>query len=466
MTTTLSTPDVRNADDLFGARELQNGVTGPVLRPGDPGFAAEMAAFNLAHTPQPALIVGAASAADVATAVRWAAKLGLRVAVQATGHGLFTTMDDALLVTTGRMSEVTIDPVAQTARVGAGVRWAQVIEAAMPYGLAPLNGSSSDVGVVGYTLGGGLGPMARQYGFAADHVRRVQLVTADGLVREVDAQREPELFWAIRGGKGNFGIVTELEFGLVPVARLYGGGIFFPGAAAADLLHAYRQWVATLPEQTTTSIALLRLPPLPELPEPLRGQFVVHLRFAHLGPSEEGAALLAPMRAVAVPVMDMVGDMPYAAVDSIHMDPTDPMPYWERGATLAELPAEAVDELLAVAGPGVDVPLIMVEVRHLGGAIARQPAVPNAVAGRDAKFSLFALGPMAGPLVEVVPAITQSVIDRLAPWAARGSLLNFLGAANPERVRQLWNEADQARLLAVKHQYDPANVFAFGSAIG
>jgi FAD/FMN-containing dehydrogenase len=365
------------------------------------------------------------------------------------------------------MCDVTIDPHARTARVGAGARWAQVIEAAAPHGLAPLNGSSSSVGVVGYTLGGGVGPMGRRFGFAADHVRRVQLVTVDGAIREVDAASDPELFWAIRGGKGNFGIVTELEFDLVPVTTLYAGGIFFPASACADVLHTYRQWVHTLPEDATSSVALLRLPPDPALPEPLRGQFAVHLRFAHLDSSSgaEGEQLLAPMRAVAAPLMDLVGVMPYAAVDSIHMDPTEPMPVWERGAGLRELPAAAVDALLTVAGPDVDVPLIMVELRQLGGALARPAAVPNAVAGRDAAFSLFAIGPMAGPLTEVVPAVTQSVVDALEPWASRGGLLNFQGVADPARVSSLWSDADRARLLAVKQRVDPAGIFSTGRAL-
>ncbi|WP_300018379.1 FAD-binding protein [Pseudonocardia sp.] len=454
--TTFSTPDL--------IEDLAPLVAGPVLTGDDPRTADEVAAFNTTHTPRPAVVVGATCAADVAAAVRWAAARGRAVAVQSTGHGLLSDLADTVLVTTGRMSTVAVDPVARTARVGAGVRWAQVIEAAAPFGLAPLNGSSSRVGVIGYPLGGGLGPMARRYGFAADHVRRAELVSAGGEILSVDAATDPELFWALRGGKGNFGIVTELEFDLVPVTSLYGGGIFFPGAAAADVLHTYRTWVQSLPEETTTSIALLRMPPLPELPEPLRGQFVVHLRYAHLGSPQEGAALLAPMRAAAPTVMDLVAEMPYAAVDSIHMDPTDPMPAWERGATLRALPAEAVDELLAVAGPDVDVPLVMVEVRHLGGAAARPARVPNAVAGRDAAFTLLALGPMAGPLAETMPAITQSLVDRMAPWAG-GALLNFLGAAGPDRVLGLWDDADRARLLAVKHRLDPTTMFSCGHAL-
>lgn len=449
--------------------ELGDLLKGPVLDGGDPRVPRELNPFNCTVTPSPAFTVGATSADEVAAAIRWAGDHGHPVAVVATGHGLHSDLSGALAVSTRRMCSVTVDPRARTARVGAGARWAQVIEMAATHGLAPLNGSSSAVGVVGYTLGGGVGPMGRRFGFAADHVRRVQLVTADGLIREVDAARDPELFWAIRGGKGNFGIVTEMEFDLMPVKTLYAGGIFFPASACADVLHTYRRWAQTLPEESTSSVALLRLPPDPALPEALRGQFAVHLRFAHLdsdsGQPGDGERLLAPMRAVATPLMDLVGEMPYAAVDSIHMDPTEPMPVWEQGAGLRELPAAAVDALLAVAGPDVDVPLMMVELRQLGAALARPATVPNAVAGRDAAFSLFAIGPMTGPLTEVVPEVTQSVVDALAPWTRCGGLLNFQGIADPTRVGSLWSEPDLARLLAVKQRIDPAGVFSTGQSL-
>ena len=445
--------------------DLAAAVRGPVLVPADEGFAFEVAPFNTSYAPRPAVVVGATCAADVAAAVRFAAATGRPVAVQATGHGLTGALEGAVLVTTGRMAEVAVDPVAGTARVGAGARWRAVIDAAAPHGLAPLNGSSSGVGVVGYTLGGGLGPLARRYGFAADHVRRAQLVTADGAVREVDATSDPELFWALRGSKGSFGIVTELEFDLVPVTSLHGGFVFFPGEAAGALLHAWREWVTTLPEETTTSIAVLRMPPDPSLPPPLQGRTVVHLRFAHLGPADEGAALLAPMRATAPALLDTVADMPYTAVDGIHMDPTDPLPSWHTGTTLRELPAEAVDALLVVAGPEVEVPLIMVELRHLGGALARPAAVPDAVVGRDAAFALWVLGPMAPPLAEVVPAVGRAVVASVAPWALRGPLLNFLGEAHPADVAALWDDADRARLLAVKRRLDPTGVFGTGHVL-
>jgi FAD/FMN-containing dehydrogenase len=196
--------------------ELDASVAGPVLEPGDPGYAEEVASFSLTFSAAPAVVVGATSAHDVAAAVRHAARTGRRVAVQGTGYGLQSDLAGTVLVTTRRMDGVTIDPESAVARVQAGARWRQVIDAAAPYGLAPLNGSSSQVGVVGYTLGGGLGPMARRFGFAADHVRRFTIVTADGEIRDVTAASDPDLFWAVRGGKSNFGIVTELEFGLVP----------------------------------------------------------------------------------------------------------------------------------------------------------------------------------------------------------------------------------------------------------
>ncbi|MGY1810729.1 FAD-binding oxidoreductase [Blastococcus sp. SYSU D00669] len=445
--------------------DLARVVAGPVLRAGDPALADEVTPFVTTHTPLPAVVVGATSADDVAAAVGWARERGLGVAVQATGHGLVEDLAGAVLVTTKRMDDVVVDPAARTARVGAGARWRQVIDAAAPHGLAPLSGSSSGVGVVGYTTGGGLGVLARKYGFAADLVRRAEVVTADGAVRTVDADTDPELFWALRGGKGSFGIVTALEFDLVPVATLYGGCIFFPGAAAAAVLHAYREWVATVPEETTSSVAILRLPPDPSLPPPLQGQTVVHLRIAHLGSADEGAALLAPMRAAAPSIVDTVAEMPYAAVDSIHMDPTTPMPAFDRGLTLRELTAETVDALLAAAGPDVELPLAMAEIRHLGGALSRPAAVPNAVAGRDAAFSAWVLGPMFPPLVDVVPAIVESVVDRLRPWAARGALLNFLGAAGPQEVGTLWGDGDLERLIAVKRRVDPEDVFRFGHRV-
>jgi len=451
--------------DLSTVHDLIAAVRGPVLLPADDGYAAEIAAWNVANPHAPVVVVGATGTADVAAAVRWAGQHGLPVAVQATGHGAVRPAVGCVLITTNRMQELAVDPAARTARAAAGVRWSRVLEAAAPHGLAPLNGSSSQVGVVGYTLGGGLGPLGRTFGFAADHVRAVEIVTADGVARTIDANHEADLFWAVRGGKGNFGIVTAIEFDLFEVPALVGGGIYFPATHAAEVLHAYRAWAPTLPERMNTSLALLRLPARPQLPEPLRGAFVVHLRVAFLGDVAAAERLLAPMRAAAPALIDAVGDLPLPAIDAIHQDPVDPMPTRERGVLLGELTAEAADALLGVAGPQADVPLVMVELRHLGGALGRPAAVPNAVTGRGAVFSLFVIGLGVPGLVPVVDAVTDAVLAAPGRAVVPGGMMNFSGGAGPEVLLSNWAPADRDRLLRIKRSYDPTNVFSTNQAI-
>jgi len=440
--------------------ELSAVLEGPLLT--EPEFRP----FNPAFALRPVALISAAHGEDVVAAVAWAARHSLRVAVMATGHGLNASVEGGVLITTERMTDVKVDPVARTATVQAGTRWAQVVQGAAVHGLAPVNGSSSAVGAVGFTLGGGIGPLSRTYGFAADHVRRARLVDGQGTVHDVDAESDPELFWALRGGKGNFGIVTELEIDLLPVTGLYGGSVFYPGAAAHDVLHAFATWSADLPERvSTTSVALLRLPPLPEIPEPLRGQCVVQLRYAHLDGAGPGADILAPMRTLTPPLLDTVRDMPYTAVDSIHQDPTDPMPFWDGGAGLTALPPAAVDALLEAAGPHLDIPVPLVEVRLQGGAVARPPAIPNAVTGRSAAYCLSAVGLMTEETAPVVPGLIDSIVTALTPWRTTSDLFNLIGPATPERVAGLWNEQDRARLLAVKHRLDPAGMFGAGHTL-
>ena len=447
--------------------DLRTRVQGPVLAAGDDGLADEVASWNLAVQHTPAVAVGATCAADVATAVSWAVAHGLRVAVQATGHGPVRNAAGSLMITTRRMQGVHIDPIRRTARVQAGVKWQRVIAAAAEYGLAGLCGSSSDVGVVGYTLGGGLGSLGRKHGFAADHVQAVEIVTADGALRRVSAESEPELFWAIRGGKGNFGVVTALEIGLVPVRSLYAGGIFFDGADAAAILHTFRSWAPALPEDVSTSIAILRTPDMETVPPPLRGRTVVHLRYAYSGDdAAEGERLLQPMTAAGTVLLGFVHPLLPTETDSIHMDPVDPVPAWEKGMLLAELTEETVEALLATAGPQVDVPLIMVEIRLLGGALARQPKVPNAVAGRDGAWAVLVLAPGIPELAQVVPVVGRGVLGGLGPWAAPGCLVNFLGdVTGPAEVAAAWSPEVADRLRQVKRAVDPNGVFTFGHAL-
>lgn len=444
------------------ATRLSHDIDGVVVLPGDPGYAEECATYNLAAPRRPAVVVAAASPGDVGGAVRFAGRQGLPAGVLATGHGASRPADGALLVTTRRMRAVTIDPGARIARAEAGVRWQQVIDAAAPHGLAPLNGSSPLVGVVGYTTGGGLSPtLGRSHGWAADHVRAIEIVTADGQLLRVTAERDSELFWAVRGGKDNFGIVTALEFDLFPAPWLYGGGLYFSGERAADVLHAYRSWALTLPPEMTASVALLRLPPLDIVPEPLRDKLTVHVRIAYLGKPEEGARLVAPIRDLGPALIDTVAEMPYAEVGTIHADPPVPLPVYEGSARLSGLPEAAVEAIVRAAGPAAECPLAMMEVRQLGGALGRAPQVPNAVSGRDAAFQVFCAGVGGATEAPLINASIDTVLRGLKRWAIAEGTLNYLSARDtePGSVRDVFGKDVHDRLAMVKRGYDPANLF-------
>ncbi|GIF00679.1 FAD-binding oxidoreductase [Paractinoplanes rishiriensis] len=435
---------------------LRGRLTGAVALPGDDLYASLTSGFNLAVRPTPAVVVQALDAQDVAEAVRYAGAAGLAVAVQATGHGIADALDGALLVHTGRLDECVVHPDGW-ARVGAGVRWQQVLDAAAPHGLAPLCGSAPAVGVVGYTTGGGLGPVARTYGWASDRVRAAELVTGDGVLRRVTAEDEPDLFWAVRGGKGAAGIVTALEFDLVEQPELYAGALYFDGADAAAVLQAWRLWCADLPATGTTSVALLQLPPLPGVPEPLAGRFTVAVRFGWTGTAGDGAAALAPMRAAALPLIDAVQTIPYPAIGMVHADPVDPLPAYEETDLLRELPAEAVDALLAVAGPEAGSPQVIVEVRQLGGALATAP--DSALCHRDAAFTLITIGV---PMIEGVPQHAAAVRAAMGPWATGGALPNLAAGTGAERLARSYDPETLARLAAVAERFDPLHVLRAG----
>jgi hypothetical protein len=358
------------------------------------------------------------------------------------------------------MNDITIDAAGRTARVGAGVLWSEVIAKAAKAGLAPLNGSNPTVGVSGYTLGGGLSPtLGRSHGYAADHVRSLDVITADGELRHVDAESEPDLFWALRGGKGNFAVVTALEFDLFPVSRLYGGGIYFPGERTADVLRAWTAWHPSTPETMVTSIAVMRMPPIPEVPEPLRGKFLVSVRIAYNGTTADGERMVEPLRAVAPAVLDTVRDMPYTEVASIHNEPTDPVPYYERGIMLREFPAQAQDKLIELVGPDAETALVIAELRALGGAWDREPAVPNAVATRGLPYVL--LGVAVGPLSEEqqLKRSVAELLDGMEPWRGDRRVVNNLAPDEAADAAAIYGPERYERLASIKKTYDPANMF-------
>ncbi|KNB52172.1 FAD-binding oxidoreductase [Streptomyces caatingaensis] len=435
-------------------------VEGPVLVPGDEGYDEERTGFNLAVRHRPDVVVGAAGAEDVRAAVRFAARHGLPVAVQATGHGYSVVADGGLLVTTRRMDGVDVDPVARTVTVGAGARFDAVVAAAAEHGLAPLNGSAPHVAAVPYVLGGGVGLLVRSFGYACDRVRAMDVVTADGSLRHVTPEREPDLYGALLGGRDNFGIVTRLEMELLPVARLYGGGLYFDAEAAPGLLEAYVRWTASVPEEMNSSVALIPVPDDPAMPEPLRGRYVHHLRVAFTGGAEEGERLVAPLRAAGPVLAGELGEMPYADSAVIHNDPPVPVPFLRETAVLDRLDGEALGRILELAGPGAPVPCV-VELRHLGGAAARGGAHRTAVGHRRAEYLLSALTLLFGVTEEDTRPVLKRLLDALEPWSA-GASLNFLGHgenAAAGRVRDAYDAEDFARLSRLKAVHDPGNLF-------
>ncbi|MBO0702057.1 MAG: FAD-binding oxidoreductase, partial [Candidatus Dormibacteraeota bacterium] len=393
--------------------QLARLVAGPVFRPDHPQLSMEMVGY-LPTDPRPSVAVGATCTRDVAAAVRFAAEWGLPVAVHATGHGGAAPIEGGVLITTRRMAGFEIDAERRVARISAGTRMRQVIQDAGRHGLAALVGSNPSVGAIGYTTGGGVPLVGRQFGFAGDHVQALELVTADGQVRHVSPTRDADLFWAVRGGGGSFGVVTSVTLSLLEVPTLYAGSIFFAGERTADVLHAYRAWAPTLPEQVTTSVALCRLPVMDHVPAPLASRQTVAVRFVGNVDARTGDALLRPLRGVSRPLLDTVRIMPYAGCGSVHMEPADPLPFWSCAAGLSELPGAAVDELVKLAGPGVNSPFLLLEVRQLGGALARSPEFPNAVGGRAAAYAVMAVGVAVPGLVDDLREAGGNLLAALA----------------------------------------------------
>lgn len=435
-----------------------------VLEPGSPEYLTEVLSFNLSVTHTPDVAVAARTTADIVAAVRIAAEFAAPISIQATGHGGDWPISGGILVSTKRLTHVEIDPLSKTATVGPAAKWDAVLAASALYGLGGLCGSAPDVGVVGYTLGGGLSPLGRSFGFAADLVREIEVVTPDGLVRRVNADSQgldADLFWALRGGKTGLGIVTEMTFDLLPIATVYGGGLFFAAEDAARVLHYWAEWVKSVPESVCTSAAILRLPPLPEVPEPLQGKTALHIRVAitRNGPVEQ--ALLAQLRGVAPALLDGLGEIPMTALGSIHADPAEPVPFWGRGVLLKDCDPELIESVLALAGPEHELPLLAVEIRHFGGALSRQPKVANAVGGRDAGYQLFVVGMvMPGMPPGLVPMAGNTVLASAEPWATGGTQINFHGEpTDPDKLARAWPAETHARLQAVRAQVDPAGIF-------
>jgi FAD/FMN-containing dehydrogenase len=439
--------------------ELQSRLHGRVLTEGDEAWDASRQTFNLTHDQRPAALVRPASADDVVETVRYAAQRGLRIAPQSTGHnaGPIDGLEDALLVRTDSLQEVTIDLAARRARVGSGVRWASVVDRISEHGLAALHGSSRTVGVTGYSLGGGLGWLGRKHGLQANALTAIELVTADGELRRIDHDNEADLFWAVRGGGGNYGVVTALEFDLFETPEIYAGALFFPYERGSEVAHVWHEWVsAGLPEELTTWLKLMQFPPLEEVPEPFRGKSFTIIQTAYLGHERDGAELIRPLTELG-PDMSTFAPVEPGALSHLAMDPEDPVPYVFSGRLLSDVSDAGIDGLLdaaAAAGPE----LAMVELRGLGGALARKAPGAGARATLQGDYLFGALTAVMDPAAYAdAHAKATSVSDAMRPWDAGTHYLNFEEESVDARV---FYDADTWRLLrALRTHWDPTGLF-------
>lgn len=449
MTFTLSTAAA--LDDLAAA------LPGQVIRPGDEGWDQARSGFALAVDQRPDAVVHVQDAADVVTAVRFAARHGLTVSAQPVGHGATVAVNGTILLRTRALQEISIDAERRVARVGAGVKWGELLAESGRHGLTGLAGSSGDPTVVGFCLGGGLSWYGRKHGLAAHSVVAVDIVDAHGEQRRVTAESDPDLFWAIRGAGGDFGIVTAIEIALYEAPHVYGGRILWPLEMARPVLRAFRAITETAPDELTLWTHLLQFPPMPQLPEFIRGKSFVSVEAAYLGSAEEAEALLAPLREIPAMYADTMGTVEIAALDTICAEPTDPMPTVEYSELLDSFEPSAIDALVDVAGAGSQSALTIVQVRHLGGAIARGTADQGPSGAVEQPYLLFCLGvPMTPEIAQAVGNTIAAVQDALAAERSGRTFYTFL-CADDDPTRAFEPHA-LARLRSLKQAVDPGRV--------
>lgn len=440
---------------------LRSNIEGTVFTPEEHGYVEACQAWDLTVEQQPALVVTIANAKDAMAAVNFARRQGLKISIQSTGHGIISPSKGGLLINTSGMKGIKIDSQTQTALVEAGVRWNDVIQAAQTHNLATLSGYASNVGVVGYTLGGGIGWLVRKYGPACDSIRNIHLVTADGQMLQVSKNSNSKLFWALRGGGSSFGIVTSIEFDLYPVVDIYGGQLFYPAEMARKVLNLYSDWVEKVPDELTSAIALMQIPPEVPVANELRGKPAVVLSVCYLGDEKQGAELLRPFRELE-PLLDRLESMQFKDIGKIHNDPHEPQHTYGHCGLLKSLSPDVIDRLVDLAGAGSDSPLQMVELRHLQGAMAHNSGHESALIDRDAAFLLQVQSVLTTPeQTTEVKQYTASLAEMMRPYETGGVFPNFrhrYGSNDPRR-RAVSSQDSHNRLLNLKEKYDPQNLF-------
>jgi hypothetical protein len=469
-------PKTRNPKDLNimtdllsigDAESLRGLLPGRLFLPGDDGYDAACRPWNLAAVLGPAAVALPESVADVQAIVKAATAAGLRIAPMSTGHAgsllAATDLSRTVLVHLSRLTGVTVDREARTARVTGGSLWIDVVAAAGPHGLTALHGSSGDVAVAGFALSGGMSFYGRRHGLAANSVRAVELVTADGAPRRVSADEDDDLFWALRGGSGNFGVVTAIELDLLPYADVFAGMMLWDRARAAEVMHAWRDFTLDAPESVTTSFRVMSLPPLPDLPPFLSGRDVVVIDGAVLESDERAARLLAPLRDL-MPEVDTFGRIPTIDLLAMHMDPPEPTPAVSDHTILAALPDAAIEAFLAQVGPGTRSGLLFAELRQLGGEFARPAEGGGAISHVDGGYALYAIAVAPTPeAAEAGGAAASALARALEPWAQPHSLL-LTFCEHPVAAAEAYGDSFE-RLLLTASRVDPNGVFQAGHGI-
>jgi FAD/FMN-containing dehydrogenase len=461
--TTLTTPTL----DLA---ELAQEFRGTLVGPDDEDYDEARSVWNGMIDRRPALVARCAGTADVIAAQRFARERDLVVAVRGGGHNVagFGTCDDGVVLDLSPMKGIRVDPRTATARAEGGTVWAELDHETQAFELATTGGLVTSTGVAGFTLGGGIGWLMRKHGLACDNLLSADVVTADERLLTASAVENEELFWGLRGGGGNFGVVTSFEFRLHPVGPIvFGGAAFYPLEQAADLLGFYRDWTPTLPDELTTMVAFLTAPPLPFIPESLHGSKMVAVALCYLGAPEQGDAAIAPLRSFGASAAEHVGPLPYRILQGM-FDAGAPRgihSYWKT-EYVAELENGAIDALVEGAGAMVS-PFSQLHVHHVEGAVARADGNATAFGRRDSRYIANVIGMWPDPaLQEAEIAWVRALADRLRPHSPGGAYLNFFDAdEGDERIRAAYGSEKYERLVALKNRYDPENVFRLNQNI-
>jgi FAD/FMN-containing dehydrogenase len=449
-------------------QELRGTLRGDLLLPGDDGYTEAKGLWNGAHDgKEPALIARCTGTADVIAALGFARAHDLPVAVRGGGHSIpgYSTTDGGVVIDLGGMRNVRVDPAARRAYVGGGAVWGDVDHESQQFGLATTGGLVSTTGVAGFTLGGGIGWLMRQYGLACDNLVGADVVTADGRLLHVSEEENADLLWGLRGGGGNFGIVTSFELAVHPVGpEVYAGPLFLPGDAAGDLLRFYRDWAPDQPDAITTAVSLATAPPLPVIPEEWHGKKVAILIAVCAGPVEDGEALVRELRTVAEPVADLIHPMPYTFIQGL-LDPLWPkgINAYFKAANLARLSDETIDSLVQLHQdtPG---PQCEIHVHQMGGAVARVGQLDTAFPERTMPFVLNAVTGTTDPaLLGAHTEWSRAVIASAQADETGRAYVNFLG--DTDEAESAYGEETYRRLVALKDEYDPTNVFRLNQNI-